>query len=99
MTTSIKILPGSGSFPFCTTCVQSKMTRQPHRDPHIPSEVPGFRIHADVGGSANVYATWKGYKYFILFVCDAIEAIEENGGGTTMKKGVRAAAPIEKKIR
>ena len=71
MTTGMKILPGSESLPFCTTCVQSKMTRQPHRDPHIPSDVPGYRIHADVGESANVYTTWKGYKYFILFVCDA----------------------------
>ena len=48
------------------------MTRQPHRDPHIPSEIPRFRIHLDVRGSANVYATWKGHRYFALLVDNAI---------------------------
>ena len=71
MTSGMKILAGSEDLSSCTICVQSKMTRQPHRDPHIPSEIPGFRIHLDVGGSANVYATWKGYWYFALLVDDA----------------------------
>lgn len=71
MTSGMKILAGAEDLSACTVCVQAKMTRQPHRDPHIPSEIPGFRIHLDVGGSANVYATWKGYRYFALLVDDA----------------------------
>ena len=47
------------------------MTRQPHRDPHTPSDIPGFCIHLAVGGSANVYTTWKSYRYFVLPVDDA----------------------------
>lgn len=59
MTSGMKILTESADLPFCTVCVESKMTRQPHRDAHTPSDIPGYRIHVDVGGSANAYVTWK----------------------------------------
>lgn len=71
MTSGMKILTESADLPFCTVCVESKMTRQPHRDAHTPSDIPGYRIHVDVGGSANAYVTWKGYRYFMLLVDDA----------------------------
>lgn len=47
------------------------MTRQPHCTAHTPSDVPGYHIHVDLGGSANTYVTWKSYRYFILLVDDA----------------------------
>lgn len=47
------------------------MTRQPHRDAHTPSDIPGYHIHIDVGGSANAYVTGKGYRYFMMLVDDA----------------------------
>lgn len=71
MTSGMKILSGNSELPFCSPCVQSKMTRQPHRNPHTPSDIPGLYIHLDVGGSANLHATWKGYRYFALLVDDA----------------------------
>ena len=48
------------------------MTRQPHRDAHTPSDIPGYRKNVDVGGSANAYVTWRGHRYFLLLVDDAI---------------------------
>ena len=72
MTSGMKILAESADLPFCTVFVESKMTRQPHRDAHTPSDIPGYPIHLDVGGSANVYVTWKGYRYFMLLVDDSI---------------------------
>ena len=71
MTSGMRILAEPAELPFCTVCVESKMTRQPHRDTHTPSDIPGYRIHVDVGGSANTYVTWKGYRYFMLLVDDA----------------------------
>ena len=57
MTSGMKIFTESAVLPFCTVCVESKMTRQPHRDAYTPSDIPGYRIHVDVGGSANAYVT------------------------------------------
>lgn len=71
MTSGMKILSTNSKLPFCSTFVQAKMTRQPHCNPHTPSEIPGFCIYLDVGGSANVYAIWKGYWYFALLADDA----------------------------
>lgn len=31
----------------------------------------GSRLHADVGGGGDTYATFRGFRYFILFVCEA----------------------------
>lgn len=71
MTSGMKIFAGAKNLSSCTVCIQAKIIKQPHRDPHIPSEIPGFCIHLNVGGSANIYATWKGYQYFALLVDDA----------------------------
>lgn len=71
MTSEMKILAGVKDLSACILCVQAKMTRQPHRDPHISSEILGFYMHLDVGGNANIYAIQKGYRYFALFVVDA----------------------------
>ena len=49
------------------------MTKQPHCDAYTPSDIPGYRIHVDVEGSANAYVTWKGYRYFMLLVDDATQ--------------------------
>ena len=57
MTFGMKIHAESADLPFCTVCVESKMTKQPHCDAHTPSDIPGYCIHADVGGSANAYVT------------------------------------------
>lgn len=71
MTSGMKILAEPTDLPFCTVCTQSKIIRQPHRDAHTPSDIPGYRIHVDVEGSANAYVTWKGYyRYFVLLVDD-----------------------------
>lgn len=50
------------------------MTRQSHRDAHTPSDIPGYRIHVDVGGSPNAYVTSKSYRYSMLLVDDATRA-------------------------
>lgn len=47
------------------------MTRQPHREPRSHSTTAGFRLQADVGGGGDTYATFRGFRYFILFVCEA----------------------------
>lgn len=47
------------------------MTRQPNREPRSHSTTAGFRLHADVGGGGDTYATFRGFRYFILFVCEA----------------------------
>ncbi len=75
MTSGMKIPAESADLPFCTVCVESKMTRQPHRNTHTPSDIPGYRIQVDVGGSSNAYVTWKGHRYFTLLVDDAIVGI------------------------
>lgn len=75
MTSGIKIFAESADLLFCTVCVEFRMTRQPHFDAHKPSDIPGYRIHVDVGGSANAYVTWKGYRYFILLVDNATRVI------------------------
>ena len=71
MTLDMKILSQPADLPFCSVCVESKMTRQPHHDTHISSNIPGHRIYADVGGSSSTYVTWKSYRYFILLVNNA----------------------------
>ncbi len=71
MTSGMKILARAEDLSSCTMFIQAKMTRQPYRDSNISSEILGFRIHLDVGRSANVYATWKGNRYFVLLVDDA----------------------------
>ena len=73
MTSGMKILTESADLLFCTVCVESKMTRQPHRDAYTPSDIPGYQINVDVGGSANAYVTWKSYRYFMLLVDDATQ--------------------------
>lgn len=65
------ITPSSSTLPFCSVCVEAKMTRQPHREPRSHSTTAGFRLHADVGGGGDTYATFRGFRYFILFVCEA----------------------------
>lgn len=50
--------------------IHVKMTRQPHQDQHILSRIAVFYIDLDIKESANVYITWKGYRYFALFVDD-----------------------------
>ncbi len=47
------------------------MTRQPHREPRSHSTAAEFCLHADVGGEGDTYATFQGFRYFILFVCEA----------------------------
>lgn len=47
------------------------MTRQPHREPRSHSTTAGFCLHADVGGGGDTYTTFRGFQYFILFVCEA----------------------------
>ncbi len=71
MISGMKILAEFTDLPFCTVCVEYKMTRQLHRDAHTPSDIPGYQIHVDVGGSANAYITCKDYWYFMLLVDDA----------------------------
>ena len=61
MISGMKILSQPADLPFCPVCVESKMTRQPYHDAHIPSDIPGYHIHADVEGSLSIYVTWKGY--------------------------------------
>lgn len=61
MTSGMKILAGVEDLSFCTVYIETKMTKQPYRDLHIPCEIPGFRIYLDVRRNANVYATWKDY--------------------------------------
>lgn len=71
MTSGMIILSDNSKLPFCFVFVQSKITRQPHCNPHTPSEIPGFSIHLDVRESANVYITWKDYHNFAFLVNDA----------------------------
>lgn len=66
----MKILSKLANLLFCTVSVESKITRQPHRDAHIPSDILGYCIHVDVRGGANTYVTWKSYWYFMLLVDD-----------------------------
>ena len=72
MTSGMKIFAWSEDFSSCTIYVQSKMTKQPHWDLHISSEIPRFCIKLDVRRSTNVYAIWKSYQYFTLLVNDII---------------------------
>ncbi len=41
MTSGMKILAESEDLPFCTVFVESKITKQPYRDAHTPSHIPG----------------------------------------------------------
>lgn len=45
--------------PFCSVCVEAKMTRQPHREPLSHSTAAGFRLHADVGGGGDKYTAFR----------------------------------------
>ena len=71
ITSGMVISPSTNKLPFCSVCVEAKITRQPHRQPRTHTTIPGFRLHADVGGGGDTYATFRGYRYFILFVCEA----------------------------
>ena len=72
MVTGMDILQSQDKTPsLCTVCVEAKMTRQPHRDARPHSSQPGFRLHANVGGGGKTYTTFRGFRYFILFVCEA----------------------------
>lgn len=42
MTSGMKILASVEDLSSCTVCIQAKMTRQSHQDPHIPSSILGF---------------------------------------------------------
>ena len=57
--------------PLCTVCIKAKMTYQPHRDVRPHSSQPGFRLHADPGRGGQTYATFWGFRYFIIFICKA----------------------------
>lgn len=70
ITSGMVITPSSCTLPFCSICVEAKMTRQPHREPRSHSTTAGFRLHADVGVGGDTYATFRGIRYFILFVCE-----------------------------
>ncbi len=74
ITYGMKILAKSAAFLFCRICVESKMTRQTHRNAQTPSDILGYYIHVDAGESANAYETWKSYWYFMLLVDDATRA-------------------------
>ena len=71
MTQGIKILVGAKDLSSCTICIPAKMTKEPHRDPNISSEIPGFCIYLNIRGGTNVYATWESYCYFALLVDNA----------------------------
>lgn len=71
LTSGMKTVAESADLPFCTVCVESKMTRQPHPNAHTPSDIPEYHIHIHAAGSANAYVTWKGYRYFMLLVDNA----------------------------
>lgn len=71
MTSEMKIFAGAKNLFSCIVCIQVKMIKQPHHDPHIFYKIPKFCIYLEFRGNANVYATWKGYWYFALFVNNA----------------------------
>ena len=72
MATGMEIVQSSDKKPpLCTVCIEAKMTRQPHRDTRPHSSQPGFRLHADVGGGGQTYTTFRGFRYFIIFICEA----------------------------
>ncbi len=71
ITSGMVITPSSSRLPFCSICVEAKMTRQPHREPCSHSTTAGFCLHADVGGGGDTYVTFRRFRYFIFFVCEA----------------------------
>ena len=72
MVTGMEIVQSSDKTPpLCKVCIEAKMTRQPHRDARTHSSQPGFRLHADVGGGGQTYTTFRGFRYFIIFICEA----------------------------
>lgn len=72
MVTGMEIIQSQDKTPpFCIVCDEAMMTRQPHRDARSHSSQPGFHLHANVGGGGQTYNNFRGFRYFILFVCEA----------------------------
>ncbi len=71
ITSGMVISPFTNKLTFCSVFVKAQVTRQPHRQPRMYTKIPRFQLHADVGGSGDTFATLRGYRYFILFVCEA----------------------------
>ena len=69
ITSGIVISTFTNKLPFCIVCVKAKITRQPHRQPRTHKKFPGFWLHADIGGSGDTFGPFRGYRYFIPFVC------------------------------
>ena len=47
------------------------MTQQPHRDERPYSSQPRFCLNANVNRGGRTYTTFRGYRYFIFFICKA----------------------------
>ena len=58
ITSGMVITPSFSTLPFYSICVEAKMTRQPHRQPRSHSTTAGFRLHADIGGGGDTFATF-----------------------------------------
>ncbi len=68
ITSGMVITTSFNTLPLYSICVEAKMTIQPHWEPRSHSTTVGFRLHADVGGGGDIFATFRGFRYFILFL-------------------------------
>ncbi len=75
ITSGMVISSFTNKLPFCSVWVKAKITRKPRRQPRMHTKIPGFRLHADVGGGGDTFAPFRGYRYFILFVCEATDHV------------------------
>lgn len=59
---SMVVTSSPNTLPFCSVCIEAKMTRQPNREPRLHSTTAGFRPHADVGGGGDTYTTFRVWR-------------------------------------
>lgn len=75
ITPRIIIILSNNKLFFCNIYIKAKMIKQLHWQPQIHTTISGFWIHADVGGSGDIYAIFCEFCYFILFIYEAINYI------------------------
>ena len=61
---------------LCSVYIKAKITQKPpwYIRPYLSQ--PGFCLHINVDGERQTYVIFRGYCYFILFICEATNHVK-----------------------